>query len=61
MAAEYLAEVVSNQSFKPWELGDNLHRLKLEVGSKTPSTEAMELLHAAAFRYQSKLLANKIF
>jgi len=50
MAAEYLAEVVSNQSFKPWEMSDNLHRLKLEVGSKTPGTEAMELLHAAAFR-----------
>jgi ubiquinol-cytochrome c reductase core subunit 2 len=50
LAGEYLTDVVSNQAFKPWELGDNLPRLKLEVDTKAPGTEAMELLHAAAFR-----------
>ena len=46
-----MTDVVSNQAFKPWELGDNLARMKLELGSKAPGTEAMELLHAAAFRF----------
>ena len=46
-----MTDVVSNQAFKPWELGDNVYRLKLEVDNKAPGTEAMELLHAAAFRY----------
>jgi ubiquinol-cytochrome c reductase core subunit 2 len=50
LAGEYLTDVVSNQAFKPWELGDNVYRLKLEVDNKAPGTEAMELLHAAAFR-----------
>jgi len=50
VACEYLTDVVSNQAFKPWELGDSLNRLRLEVGNKAPGTEAMELLHAAAFR-----------
>ena len=51
LAGEYLTDVVSNQEFKPWELGDNFARLKLEVDNKAPGTEAMELLHSAAFRY----------
>ena len=50
MAVDYLTDIVSNQAFKPWELGDNLPRLKLERAQITPSAQALELLHLASFR-----------
>jgi len=50
IALEYLADAVSNQAFKPWELGNTQGRMKLELGQKSPATEALELLHQAAFR-----------
>jgi len=50
VAVEYLTDVVSNQAFKPWEVSRNVPNQKLEVASMSPATQAMELLHQAAFR-----------
>merc|ERR1712123_196972 len=50
VAVEYLTEVVSNQAFKPWEVERSIPRMKLELASRSPATEAVELLHQAAFR-----------
>merc|ERR1712055_1242632 len=50
VAIEYLADVVSNQAFKPWELSRSVPRMKLELASSSPATQAVELLHQAAFR-----------
>jgi len=50
LALDYLCDSVSNQAFKPWELADSLPRLKVELASVSPSTRALELLHATAFR-----------
>ena len=52
MAVDYLTDIVSNQAFKPWELGDNLPRLKLELAQVSPSAQALELLHLASFRLE---------
>eukprot|EP00088_Acartia_fossae_P002638 TRINITY_DN11094_c0_g1_i1.p1 TRINITY_DN11094_c0_g1~~TRINITY_DN11094_c0_g1_i1.p1 ORF type:complete len:457 (-),score=182.33 TRINITY_DN11094_c0_g1_i1:163-1503(-) len=58
MIADYLTDVVSNQSFKPWELGDTLPRMRVELGNVSPGTKALELLHQAAFRSG---LGNSLF
>merc|ERR1712055_466083 len=50
MAVEYLTEVASNQAFKPWELERATPNIKLELASRSPATQAVELLHQAAFR-----------
>jgi len=50
LAVDFLTDVVSNQAFKPWELGDSLPRMKVELNQVSPSSEALELLHLAAFR-----------
>merc|ERR1719341_2852994 len=50
VAVEYLTDVVSNQAFKPWELARSAPRMKLELASQSPATQAVELLHQAAFR-----------
>merc|ERR1711936_1212845 len=50
MAVEYLTEVASNQAFKPWELERVTPNIKLELASRSPATQAVELLHQAAFR-----------
>jgi len=50
VALEYLTDVVSGQTFKPWELSRSVPRLKLDLASRAPATQAMELLHEAAFR-----------
>eukprot|EP00092_Neocalanus_flemingeri_P004105 GFUD01004417.1.p1 GENE.GFUD01004417.1~~GFUD01004417.1.p1 ORF type:complete len:447 (-),score=104.56 GFUD01004417.1:452-1792(-) len=50
IAVEYLTDVVSNQAFKPWELERSSPRMKLELASRSPATQAVELLHQAAFR-----------
>ena len=38
------------QVFKPWEVADNLPRLKQELAQLDPATKAVELLHRAAYR-----------
>merc|ERR1712128_194363 len=50
IAVEYLTDVVSNQAFKTWELTRCAPRMKLELASVSPATQAVELLHQAAFR-----------
>jgi len=40
VAIEYLADVVSNQAFKPWELSRSVPRMKLELASSSPATQA---------------------
>ena len=50
IGADFLADSVSNQAFKPWEVERTLPRLKLELASRSGATQAMELLHQAAFR-----------
>lgn len=56
---EVLASVATQPSFKPWELADNLKRIKIELAMRDPSTLALELLHGAAFRNSG--LGNSIF
>ncbi|KAG8233851.1 hypothetical protein J437_LFUL006874 [Ladona fulva] len=53
-----LEEVACRQQFKPWEVSDNLPRLKLELASRSPQVWAVELLHHAAFR---KGLGNSVY
>jgi len=50
IALEYLADVVSNQTFKPWEVSSVVPRMKLDLAQRGPATAALELLHTAAFR-----------
>jgi len=50
IGVEYLADSVSSSLFKPWEVQRTLPRLKLELATRTPATQALELLHSAAFR-----------
>jgi ubiquinol-cytochrome c reductase core subunit 2 len=50
LALDYLTDAVTNQAFKPWELNRNSARLRLELAQRSPATEALELLHQAAYR-----------
>jgi len=50
VALEYLGDVVSNQAFKPWEVSSIAPRMKLDLAQRCPATQALELLHQAAFR-----------
>lgn len=54
----YLAAAASAPRFKPWEVSDNLPRLRYEVGSLTPQAHLMEMLHKVAFR---RGLGNSLF
>lgn len=56
---EILGDVVTRPSFKPWELGDNLGRIKTDLALRDPSVLALELLHGAAYRASG--LGNSIF
>eukprot|EP00088_Acartia_fossae_P020155 TRINITY_DN21814_c0_g1_i4.p1 TRINITY_DN21814_c0_g1~~TRINITY_DN21814_c0_g1_i4.p1 ORF type:complete len:446 (-),score=115.99 TRINITY_DN21814_c0_g1_i4:123-1460(-) len=47
---EFLTDSVSNSMYKPWEVSATLPRLKLELATRTPATQALEMLHQAAFR-----------
>ncbi len=53
VAIDYITDIVSNQVFKPWELKETVPRLKLDLAQLPPSTQALELLHQAAFRYHT--------
>lgn len=51
LAIDYLADVVSNQAFKPWEVERSAAgMIKLELAQRSPASQAVELLHQAAFR-----------
>lgn len=47
---KYLQDSVTCQLFKPWELQDNLKRLKGDISRIPDAVRAVELLHKAAFR-----------
>lgn len=49
---KYLVDSISRPVFKPWELGDNLYRLNLDVEryNLDPQAQLADLLHRAAFR-----------
>jgi len=51
-ALPMLTGMVSQQSFRPWELGDSLHRMEYELTSlaEQPDKRVIESLHYAAFR-----------
>lgn len=57
-AVEYLNNIVSNQEFRPWELSDNLPRLKYDLAVLPPQVRAVDLLHKAAYR---RGLGNSLF
>lgn len=46
----FLLDTVANQAFKPWELHDNLPRLRLERKIRPGEVRIVELIHKAAFR-----------
>ena len=50
IGVEFLADSVSSSLYKPWEVQRTLPRLKLELATRTPATQALELLHSATFR-----------
>ncbi|XP_063828157.1 cytochrome b-c1 complex subunit 2, mitochondrial [Ostrinia nubilalis] len=57
-ALEVLNNLVSNQEFRPWDLSDNVPRLKYDIASLTPQARAVDLLHKGAFR---RGLGNSLF
>jgi ubiquinol-cytochrome c reductase core subunit 2 len=48
--SKYLKEVSLNQVFKPWEIEDNIPRLKYDLALRTPEVRVLEAIHKAAFR-----------
>jgi len=58
VAAEYLLDSVSGQQFKPWELERNLATIKVDLAQRSQATQAIELVHQAAFRSG---LGNSLF
>jgi len=46
----YLQDATLNQAFKPWEISDNLPRLKLDRATRTPEIRILDLIHKAAYR-----------
>ncbi|XP_068618244.1 cytochrome b-c1 complex subunit 2, mitochondrial-like [Battus philenor] len=58
IALDYLNKIVSNQEFRPWELSDNLPRLKFDIAALPPQVRAVDLLHKAAYR---RGLGNSLF
>jgi len=58
-ALTILGDIVSEPSFKPWELSDNLSRVKLDLATQSPASKTLELLHSVAYRGQG--LGNSIF
>ncbi|KDR21194.1 cytochrome b-c1 complex subunit 2, mitochondrial [Zootermopsis nevadensis] len=55
---KFLGDVASKQVFKPWELSDNIPRLKYELASLSPYAQLLDLLHRAAYRTG---LGNSLF
>ena len=57
---ELLADVTTNQAFKPWEVNDSTYNMELDLAflENNPEAILMEALHKAAFRGG---LANSLF
>ncbi|XP_029672165.1 cytochrome b-c1 complex subunit 2, mitochondrial [Formica exsecta] len=49
-ALTFLEDVATQQVFKPWEIADQLPRLRYELSMIPETTRVMELLHKAAYR-----------
>ncbi|XP_077260014.1 ubiquinol-cytochrome c reductase core protein 2 isoform X2 [Temnothorax americanus] len=49
-ALTFLEDVATRQVFKPWEISDQLPRLRYELSTIPETTRVMELLHKAAYR-----------
>lgn len=49
-ALTFLEDVATQQVFKPWEISDQLPRLRYELSMIPETTRIMELLHKAAYR-----------
>ncbi len=49
-ALQVLQDAVTGQAFKPWELADNLPRLRVDLANVSDQVKAVDLLHRAAFR-----------
>lgn len=55
---KFLQATACNQLFKPWELEDNVPRLRTDLGNVSHQVRAVELLHKAAYRSG---LGNSVF
>jgi ubiquinol-cytochrome c reductase core subunit 2 len=55
---KYYIESISNQSFKPWELSDNLKRVEYDLLTVSPELRVLDLAHKAAYR---NALGNTVF
>ncbi|KAJ6644353.1 Cytochrome b-c1 complex subunit 2, mitochondrial [Pseudolycoriella hygida] len=55
---KFLSDVACHTIFKPWDINDNLYRVKEDLARVTPQVRAVDLLHRAAFRNG---LGNSIF
>lgn len=55
---KFLNDLSCHTVFKPWEISDNLYRVKEDLARVTPQVRAVDLLHRAAFRSG---LGNSIF
>lgn len=49
-ALKFLEDVATRQAFKPWELSDELPRLRYELSKIPETTRLLELLHKVAYR-----------
>jgi ubiquinol-cytochrome c reductase core subunit 2 len=45
-----LGEISTQQVFRPWEIEENIPRLRIELASRPPQQRAIDLLHKAAYR-----------
>jgi len=55
---KYYIESISNQTFKPWELSDNLKRVEYDLLTVSPELRVLDLAHKAAYR---NALGNTVF
>ncbi|XP_017885018.1 cytochrome b-c1 complex subunit 2, mitochondrial [Ceratina calcarata] len=58
-ALKYLESAATKQVFKPWEVSDELPRLKYELATLPDTAVVIDLLHKAAFRNSG--LGNSLF
>jgi len=47
---KYIKELAGYQVFKPWEIKDNVNRMRLERTIRPPEVRILELIHKSAYR-----------